>query len=77
MAMSQEQLFAAAMALPPQSRIELAEKLYESVDQSVAPPVDSQLLAELDRRMAAYERGEMKTYTHEEVFARHLPKSAT
>ncbi len=75
--MSQEQLFAAAMALPPQSRIELAEKLYESVDQSVAPPVDSQLLAELDRRMAAYERGEMKTYTHEEVFARHLPKSAT
>lgn len=75
--MSQEQVFAAAMALPPQSRLELAEKLYESVDESAAPPADPALLAELDRRMAAYERGEMKTYTHEEVFAKHLPKSAS
>jgi putative addiction module component (TIGR02574 family) len=55
----------------------LAEKLYESVDESAAPPADPALLAELDRRMAAYERGEMKTYTHEEVFAKHLPKSAS
>ncbi|HUE72357.1 MAG TPA: addiction module protein [Pirellulaceae bacterium] len=74
--MSQEQLFAAALALPPESRIELAGKLYESVDESAAPPVDPQLLAELDRRMAAYERGAMKTYTHEEVFTRHLAKPA-
>lgn len=74
--MSQEQLFAAALALPPHSRVELADKLYESLDESASPAVDPQLLAELDRRMAAYERGEIKTYTHEEIFARHLPKSA-
>jgi putative addiction module component (TIGR02574 family) len=74
--MSNEQVFAAAMALPAESRIQLAEMLYESVDESAVPNVDPGLLAELDRRVAAYERGEMKTYTHEEVFGNLRPKTS-
>ena len=49
--MSNEQVFAAAMALPAESRIQLAEMLYESVDESAVPNVDPGLLAELDRRV--------------------------
>ena len=74
--MSQEQVYAAAMALPPESRIQLAELLYDSVDETVVPEVDPELLAELDRRVAAYDRGEMKTYTHEEVFGNLRPKTS-
>ncbi len=68
--MSQEQVFAAAMALPPESRLELAEMLYESMDDTVAPEVDSELLAELDRRSLAYERGEIKGCSIDELFDR-------
>lgn len=66
--MSEDQVFAAALALPPELRLQLADKLFESVEGIAASEVDPELLAELDRRVAAYERGEMKTYTMEELF---------
>lgn len=64
------------MSLPPESRIQLADMLYESVDENAQVEVDPELLVELDRRVAAYERGEMKTYTHEQIFEKLLPKSS-
>jgi putative addiction module component (TIGR02574 family) len=65
-----EEVSAAALALPAEARLQLADQLYQSVEEYADVEVDPELLAELDRRAAAYERGELKTYTTEE----HLEK---
>ena len=65
--MTTESLTAAALALPPESRVTLAEVLLESVKPDSASGLSAEWLAEIEDRIAAYRRGELQTYSREEV----------
>ncbi len=58
-----------ARGLSPDEQAELLGILADMVDAEVYE-VDPALLEECERRWQAYERGEMKSYTWEEVKAR-------
>lgn len=53
------------MALPPQQRAELAQRLWESVEGELDE--DEVMFEEIDRRDAEMESGAVETYSHEEV----------
>jgi putative addiction module component (TIGR02574 family) len=65
--MTVESLTAAALALPPESRLTLAEVLLESVTPETCPGLSAEWMAEIEDRIAAYQRGELQTYSREEV----------
>jgi putative addiction module component (TIGR02574 family) len=54
--------------LSPEDRSRLVELLLESLHGSTEE-VEAAWEAEIERRVAAYERGEVQTYSAEEVFA--------
>jgi putative addiction module component (TIGR02574 family) len=60
-----DDLTAQAMALSPQQRCELAERLWLSVEGQIDE--DEALFAEIARRDAEMESGTVKMYSHEEV----------
>lgn len=60
-----QKLLEAALELPEDERVALAERLLASVDD--APEADQELLAEIGRRVAAYRSGAERAYSHEEV----------
>jgi putative addiction module component (TIGR02574 family) len=47
-----EEIFRDAMALPPDARAELTERLVESLAQDVSPEITSAQLAEVWRRIS-------------------------
>jgi len=70
------------MALPPAARAELTERLIESLAQDVSPEITSEQLAEVRRRIAQVESGEVELIPGDEALARvrnllaqHLPSS--
>ena len=65
--MSTETITSAALALPPDSRFELAETLLHSLDPAEHAEVIKAWEKEIARRVAAFERGGMKTYSEAEV----------
>jgi len=65
--MTVEVLTEAALALPPETRAELAETLLHSLDETTADRYWQQWEAEIDQRIAAFDRGEMKSYSREEL----------
>jgi putative addiction module component (TIGR02574 family) len=69
MGTASEEILQQLLSLPVETRAALAEKLLESLD----PPDErnNRLWAEeAERRVEAYERGEMEAIPGEEVFAR-------
>jgi putative addiction module component (TIGR02574 family) len=54
-----------ALALPPQQRVELAQRLWDSVEGQIDD--NEELFAEIDRRDAEIESGAVQTFSHEEV----------
>jgi putative addiction module component (TIGR02574 family) len=62
-----ERLFEMVLALPPKSRAALAKKLIASLPEMGAVEADALWAAEAEKRIAAFERGEMKTIPAEEV----------
>jgi len=64
MPLSLDTLTTQALALPPEQRIELAEKLWFSVEQHGE---DEDLFTEIARRAAEIESGAARTYSHQEV----------
>lgn len=52
-----EQVLQAALALPEEARVELAEALLASQDQSSPLPFDAEWLSEIRRRSAEIEAG--------------------
>jgi putative addiction module component (TIGR02574 family) len=62
-------LFHAAMALPAEERVALAERLFESVDQS---EMEAAWAAEAEARLTAYDQGRVSGIPAEEVH-RSLP----
>jgi putative addiction module component (TIGR02574 family) len=77
-----EEIFREAMTLSPEVRAELAERLIGSLAEDVSPEITSAQLAEVRRRIAQVESGEVKLIPGDEALARvrnllaqHLPPS--
>ena len=58
-----------ARTLSPEERAHLAEVLLESLHDTSLSEVESEWQREIERRVAAYDRGEVQTYSAEDVFA--------
>jgi putative addiction module component (TIGR02574 family) len=77
-----EEIFNDAVALPPDARAELTERLVASLAEDVSPEITSAQLAEVRRRIAQVESGEAQLIPGDEVLARvrrllaeHTPSS--
>ena len=56
----------AALALPPESRAALAEKLLESLPEDTQAEIDAAWGAEIDRRIREFDEGKVKGIPAEE-----------
>ena len=65
-----DEILAAAMTLPPSTRAELANRLFESVDDAGELDVDEQLEQTIVDRLEAYDRGEVAAADWKDVKAR-------
>ena len=65
-----EEIFRDAMTLPPDARAELTERLVESLAQEISPENTSAQLAEVRRRIAQVESGEVELIPGDEALAR-------
>lgn len=57
-------------ALPPEERERLVDQLLESLNEPAAAELDAAWDAEIESRLAAYDRGEVQAIDAEEVFAK-------
>ena len=57
-------------ALAPQDRERLVDQLLESLNERAATELDASWEAEIQRRLADYDRGEVQAVDAEEVFAK-------
>lgn len=58
-----------ARSLEPEDRVRLVELLLDSLHDEPIADVEAAWEEEIKRRVEAFERGEVKTYAAEEVFA--------
>ena len=63
-----------ALLLPPRSRAKLAEQLLESLDDPKQKEIDRLWADEVEDRIDAYERGELRAIPGQEVFRRLKPR---
>ena len=70
MSASAEQVLEQALALPPQERAELVDRLLVTFQLPPDPNFDDLWACEAEDRLDAYERGELKAVPAEEVFDR-------
>ncbi len=70
MSSNTEQILRDALALPPQERAALLERLLISFQSAPDPNIDELWTREADERLDAYDRGELKAVPVEEVFER-------
>ncbi|EHR70791.1 putative addiction module component, TIGR02574 family [Burkholderiales bacterium JOSHI_001] len=59
-----------AKALPRAEQERLVDELLESLNEPAASELDAAWSAEIERRLAAYDRGEVQAISAEEVFAK-------
>jgi len=59
-------------ALSPEERSRLVDLLLESLHEPATAEVEAAWEAEIDRRLAQYDRGEVQSIDAEEVFAKAL-----
>ena len=64
---SKEHVIEAALKLPEKDRLEIAERLYESLEAWPDPEVDEAWAREIERRMQAADSGESKPVPWEEA----------
>lgn len=62
-----------ALLLPPRTRAKLADKLLESLDDPRQKEIDRLWAEEVEERIDAYEKGELKAIPGKEVFRRLRP----
>ena len=74
--MTAESITSAALALPPESRAELADALLHSIEHQDSG-LQKPWTEEVDDRLAAFDRGEMRSLSREEVMEARRPKSHT
>ena len=65
---SLKQMEEQARALSPDDRAKLAQSILESLHAPVAE-IEAAWAAEIEKRVAAFDRGEMQSYPAEDVFA--------
>jgi putative addiction module component (TIGR02574 family) len=65
-----EEIFRDAVALPTEVRAELTERLIESLAQDISPEITSAQLAEVRRRIAQAESGEVELIPGDEALSR-------
>jgi putative addiction module component (TIGR02574 family) len=65
-----QKILAEALALPPIERASLVEELLSSFDFPSRQEVDALWAKEVEDRIDAYERGEMRSIPADDVFAR-------
>ena len=65
-----EEIFRGAVALPPDVRAELTERLIASLAEDISPEITSAQLAEVRRRIAQVESGDAELIPGDEVLAR-------
>ena len=77
-----EEILHDAVALPPDVRTELTERLIESLAEDISPEITNAQLTEVRRRIAQVESGEAALIPGDEALARvrnllaaHLPSS--
>lgn len=58
-----------AQALTPEERARLAEVLLESLQDAPVAEIEAAWDREIEQRVAAYDRGELQTFSAEDVFA--------
>lgn len=58
-----------ARKLSPEERARLAEALLDSLREAPLAEIQAAWEREIEERVAAYERGEVQTYSAEDVFA--------
>jgi len=68
-------IFDAAMALPPEDRATLADKLFESLGEVERREADEAWAAEAEARLDAYRQGVLRAIPADEVF-RSVQKQA-
>lgn len=56
--------------LPREERERLVDELLESLNEPAAAELDAAWSAEIERRLEAYDRGEVRALSAEEVFAK-------
>ena len=56
--------------LPREERERLVDELLESLNEPAAAELDAAWAAEIERRLAAYDRGEVQALSADEVFAK-------
>jgi len=64
-----KELEAQARALSPEERARLAESLIESLRDAPLAEIEKAWEVEIAERVAAYDRGELPTFSAESVFA--------
>lgn len=63
------ELAARGRSLPPEERVRLMDLLLESLHERASGEIEEAWTQEIERRVAAYERGEGKLYSADEVMA--------
>ncbi|WP_157269402.1 addiction module protein [Azohydromonas aeria] len=58
------------LALSPEDRQRLVDRLLESLNEPAASQLDSAWAPEIERRLAEYDRGEVQAVDADEVFAK-------
>ena len=67
MTFNNEELLNQVLVLPPDERIELIEKALESLEATERAIIDALWAEEVEDRIQAYERGELKSISREKV----------
>ncbi len=62
-----DEIFSAALSLPPGSRAMLAEHLLQSLDAEYQAEIDAAWGAEAEKRLEEIKKGEVKTISAEQV----------
>ena len=65
-----------ALSLPPEERLQVAERLLSSLDPATQQRIDSLWAAEAEDRLDALDRGEIQTISARDVFD-ELPKQGS
>ena len=71
--MTTNRLMEEALRLPPQKRVELVDRLLDSLDRP-DPEIDALWLHEAESRLEAYRRGEMKAVSLDEVLQHYIAR---
>jgi putative addiction module component (TIGR02574 family) len=68
-AKKEDEIFRAALSLPEDVRVALAEQLLESLDSAGQREIDARWGMEVEDRIDAYDRGEIAAFSIDEVFS--------